>query len=51
MPKLETTVGASVSDAFGAGKAAVNTQGSWMIGQYTSYKGIETGIAPHPQGT
>ncbi|MGF4041781.1 ABC transporter substrate-binding protein [Paenarthrobacter nitroguajacolicus] len=50
MPKLETTVGASVSDAFGAGKAAVNTQGSWMIGQYTSYKGIETGIAPTPKG-
>lgn len=50
MPKLETTVGASVSDAFGAGKAAINTQGSWMIGQYTSYKGIETGIAPTPKG-
>jgi len=50
MPKLETTVGASVADAFGAGKAAINTQGSWMIGQYTSYKGIETGIAPTPTG-
>ena len=50
MPKLETTVGASVADAFGAGKAAINTQGSWMIGQYTSYKGIKAGIAPTPQG-
>lgn len=50
MPKLETTVGASVADAFGAGKAAINTQGSWMIGQYTSYKGINAGIAPTPQG-
>lgn len=50
MPKLETTVGASVADAFGAGKAAINTQGSWMIGQYTSYKGIETAIAPTPKG-
>ena len=50
MPKLETTVGASVADAFGAGKAAINTQGSWMIGQYTSYKGINSGIAPTPQG-
>lgn len=50
MPKLETTVGASIADAFGAGKAAINTQGSWMIGQYTSYKGIEAGIAPTPKG-
>ncbi len=50
MPKLETTVGASVSDTFGAGKAAINTQGSWMIGQYTSYKGIDVGIAPTPIG-
>ncbi|WAH95767.1 ABC transporter substrate-binding protein [Arthrobacter sp. MMS18-M83] len=50
MPKLETTVGASVSDNFGAGKAAINTSGSWMIGQYTSYKGIKTAIAPTPVG-
>ena len=50
MPKLETTVGASVADNFGAGKAAINTNGSWMIGQYTSYKGVETGIAPTPKG-
>ena len=50
MPKLETTVGASVTDNFGAGKAAINTNGSWMIGQYTSYKGVETGIAPTPKG-
>jgi multiple sugar transport system substrate-binding protein len=51
MPKLETTVGASASDNFGAGKAAINTSGSWMIGQYTSYKGVETGIAPTPIGS
>ena len=50
MPKLETTVGASVADNFGAGKAAINTNGSWMIGQYTSYKGVKTGIAPTPMG-
>lgn len=50
MPKLETTVGASVSDNFGAGKAAINTSGSWMIGQYTGYKGIQTAIAPTPTG-
>ncbi|MGG5170718.1 ABC transporter substrate-binding protein [Pseudarthrobacter sp. J1738] len=50
MPKLETTIGASTSDNFGAGKAAINANGSWMTGQYTSYKGIETGIAPTPIG-
>ncbi|MDP9982437.1 multiple sugar transport system substrate-binding protein [Pseudarthrobacter oxydans] len=50
MPKLETTVGASVADNFGAGKAAINTNGSWMIGQYSSYKGIKAGIAPTPVG-
>ena len=48
MPKLETTVGASMSDVFGAGKTAININGSWMIGQYTSYKGINPGIAPTP---
>ncbi|WP_139346659.1 ABC transporter substrate-binding protein, partial [Sinomonas mesophila] len=50
MPKLETTVGASVADTFAAGKAAINTNGSWMIGQYTGYQGVEVGIAPTPTG-
>ncbi|UKA58147.1 ABC transporter substrate-binding protein [Arthrobacter sp. FW306-2-2C-D06B] len=50
MPKLETTVGASVADNFGAGKAAINTSGDWMIGQYTGYKGIQTAFAPTPVG-
>jgi len=50
MPKLETTVGASMPDNFGAGKAAINTSGDWTIGQYTGYKGIQTGIAPTPTG-
>ena len=50
MPKLETTVGASMSDNFGAGKSAINTSGDWMIGQYTGYKGVQTGIAPTPTG-
>ncbi len=50
MPKLETTVGASVADNFAAGKAAINSNGSWMIGQYTGYKGVEVGIAPTPTG-
>ena len=43
MPKLETTVGAAVADTFGAGKAAINSNGDWMIGQYSTYKGIELG--------
>ena len=50
MPKLETTVGASMADTFAAGKSAINAHGSWMIGQYTGYKGIEVGIAPTPVG-
>ncbi|MGW9414772.1 ABC transporter substrate-binding protein [Arthrobacter cupressi] len=50
MPKLETTVGANAADNFGAGKAAINSSGSWMIGQYTGYKGINVGIAPTPAG-
>ncbi|MDP5227404.1 MULTISPECIES: sugar ABC transporter substrate-binding protein [Arthrobacter] len=50
MPKLETTVGASMADSFGAGKAAINTNGDWMINQYKGYKGINVGIAPTPAG-
>lgn len=50
MPKLETTVGASLADSFGAGKAAINTTGDWLIGQYQSYKGVETAFAPTPKG-
>ena len=50
MPKLETTVGASTADIFAAGKAAINVNGSWTIGQYTSYKDINLGIAPTPTG-
>ncbi|MDO5866073.1 MULTISPECIES: sugar ABC transporter substrate-binding protein [Paenarthrobacter] len=50
MPKLETTVGASMPDSFGAGKAAINSNGDWLIGQYKTYKGIETAIAPTPKG-
>ncbi|NUP75827.1 MAG: sugar ABC transporter substrate-binding protein [Sinomonas sp.] len=50
MPKLETTVGANMADNFGAGKSAINSSGSWMIGQYTGYKGVQVGIAPTPKG-
>jgi multiple sugar transport system substrate-binding protein len=50
MPTLESTVGASMNDAFGAGKNAMNVNGSWMIGTYTGYKGVELGTAPTPVG-
>ncbi|MFF2030404.1 ABC transporter substrate-binding protein [Arthrobacter sp. NPDC058192] len=50
MPKLETTVGASMADTFAAGKSAINAHGSWMIGQYTGYKNVKVGIAPTPVG-
>lgn len=50
MPKLETTVGASLADNYGAGKAAINTTGDWLIGQYKGYKGVETAFAPTPAG-
>ena len=50
MPKLETTVGASLADNFGAGKAAINTTGDWLIGQYQTYKGVKTAFAPTPKG-
>ncbi len=50
MPPLEQTVGASVNDTFGAGKAAINSNGSWMIGSYSGYEDIDLGIAPTPTG-
>ncbi|MDJ0319202.1 sugar ABC transporter substrate-binding protein [Pseudarthrobacter sp. PS3-L1] len=50
MPKLETTVGASMADTFAAGKSVINANGSWMIGQYTGYKDVSVGIAPTPVG-
>jgi multiple sugar transport system substrate-binding protein len=39
-----------MNDSFGAGKAALNTEGSWMIGTYYGYKGVDVGIAPTPVG-
>lgn len=51
MPSFEAaTAGVSVNDQFGAGKVAMSTNGSWMIGSYFGYKGIETGVAPTPVG-
>ena len=51
MPSLEVaTAGVNVADAFGAGRSALNTNGSWMLGQYFSYDGVEVGLAPTPIG-
>jgi multiple sugar transport system substrate-binding protein len=50
MPPLETTVGASMNDTFGAGRAALNVNGSWMIGSYVGYEGVDVGLAPTPTG-
>jgi multiple sugar transport system substrate-binding protein len=51
MPPLEVaTSGVNMSDAFGAGKSAMNTHGSWMVSQYFGYQGIDVGLAPTPIG-
>lgn len=50
MPSVEAVTGQSSGDIFGAGKYAMVTQGSWMINQMFSYKGIDTGLAPTPVG-
>lgn len=50
MPPLETTVGASMNDNFGAGTYAMNVNGSWMINSYYGYEGITVGLAPTPIG-
>ena len=51
MPSLAIArSGTSVNDGFGAGKYALNTNGSWMIGTYFGYQGIQAGVAPIPVG-
>jgi multiple sugar transport system substrate-binding protein len=49
-PTIEAVTGQSSADIFGASKYAMITNGSWMINQMFSYKGIETGVAPTPVG-
>jgi len=44
------TVGASMGDGFGASKSAINSEGSWNIGTYKGYKGVDVGVAPTPVG-
>ncbi|WP_419706178.1 ABC transporter substrate-binding protein [Promicromonospora sp. NFX87] len=50
MPPLETTIGASVNDNFGAGKSAININGDWMLSTYFGYDGVDVGLAPTPTG-
>jgi multiple sugar transport system substrate-binding protein len=51
MPSLAIArSGTSVNDAFGAGKYALSTNGSWMINTYFGYDGVEVGVAPTPTG-
>jgi multiple sugar transport system substrate-binding protein len=51
MPSLAIArSGTSVNDAFGAGKYALSTNGSWMINSYFGYEGVEVGVAPTPTG-
>jgi len=50
MPSLESVTGQSSADTYGAGKTAMITNGSWMISQMFSYKGVQTGLAPTPTG-
>ena len=50
MPALEAVAGQSSADIYGAGKYAMITNGSWMINQMFSYKGVDTGLAPTPAG-
>jgi len=50
MPSVQSVTGANSGDIFGAGKYAMITNGSWMIGQMFGYKGVEVGLAPTPIG-
>ncbi len=50
MPSLQAVTGTASADLFGAGKYAMITNGSWMIKQMFSYKGVQTGLAPTPTG-
>ena len=50
MPSIAAVTGQSSGDIYGAGKYAMITNGSWMIGQMYGYKGIQTGTVPTPTG-
>ncbi len=51
MPSLAVArSGVTIADAFRAGKYALSTNGSWMIGAYFGDKPDEVGLAPTPVG-
>jgi multiple sugar transport system substrate-binding protein len=50
MPSLEVARTLGQSAAFQSGKAAIAIDGSWMVGTYSSTKGIKVGYSPQPAG-
>lgn len=50
MQSVEQTQGGSLADNFGSGTVAMVSEGSWNIGQYTSYDGIDVQFSPTPIG-
>lgn len=51
MPSLEIAAsGVSIMEAYGAGRYAMVTEGSWNTGAYMGLTGVETAIAPTPVG-
>lgn len=51
MPSYESAIsGTSIQDAYGAGRYALVTDGSWNAKAYFGMSGVETAIAPLPVG-
>ena len=50
MPSFKAQTGIGWSDELAAGKVAMATNGSWMIGAVFSSKGITPAVAPNPIG-
>jgi multiple sugar transport system substrate-binding protein len=50
MPSVEAVTGQGSDTIYAAGKYAMITNGSWMIGAMYGAKGVETGTAPTPVG-
>ncbi len=51
MPSYESAIsGTSIQDAYGAGRYALVTDGSWNAKAYFGMSGVETGLAPLPVG-
>ncbi|MEV1010739.1 sugar ABC transporter substrate-binding protein [Streptomyces sp. NPDC049881] len=50
MPDFASQQGAKPSDQIAAGTAAMTADGSWMIGTYLGYDGVDVGMAPNPEG-